>query len=1034
MRIEPGMQIGPYRVERLLGEGGMGAVWVAWHEALQRRVALKVLHGELAQSDEAARRFAREAVAASRVRHPGVVEVYDANVHEGAPWIAMELLEGETLANLLERRRLSPGEAVWLADRVLGALSVVHEEGLVHRDLKPENLFLERVRGEDEARVKILDFGIATGTAAGLERVTQTGGTVGTVLYLSPEQARGATLDARSDLYSFAVVLFEALSGTRPFDASSFGELAVKLNTEEPRSLESVADVPPDLARAIHRALARDPDARWPDAATWRAVVRQAVPPVPIAAPAPSAPEPLASAATLPALTLAPTAPMGTAPMGTVPLGAAPTVALGGASDPFGPSAPSPPAAAFAPTPKKRSLGLVLAIALTVLSLAGLGAFLYWTGSEEARFDTVSPLAARLTETAWAMPADPTTGYRPLGSPFEDATVHVAVMGPDGEVAIALSHGLQQSILRWKDGQLSVVPVDSEATASLYPLGTVTALAIEEDGTLYAGTRSGRLLVARPDGTLRARVVSEGTTISQIVASPVGPRVVVRLSGGELQLGVEPLMRPLDPLMTPVRARIRTVAFLPDGRLIVGADAGTVFLWDGESWESGTTGATHDVQAVAADRVGRPIVGDSRGLLHRANGSRWQMIGQVPYAPLALRDTARHGLVVIGPGGRIHATLDGESFVEMPGYEVPIAESTVLNGAQVLGDNVAFWQEEGFFLFDGALFRSSEARGRLATALDLSECQLHRAAPRLRTGPDALFVCGTQLARFNGDRLEPVDQATLGGITHPASVWVDVDADLEDAAFDWVGDALYRAVGSPPQLQRWDAPQASWRDVWRAAEARPDDAPAALSAAEGQGGWQIWLLERGGRVWQGAADTGALAIAADLPSPDFDDCPADALVALGPGGALARRCGRVWRLRPGSAPEPFTSELVGGMEAVLAGTFSFPARLGASVLFLHRGALVAVRPDGSLTPWSASDDVGVPRMGSIESVAYDQADDGTLTTVLASHRDARVVRCREARCTAVSLPRFVQPRGILHLEGTRHLVLGEDGLGFVELP
>jgi tRNA A-37 threonylcarbamoyl transferase component Bud32 len=1026
MRIEPGMHVGPYRVERRLGEGGMGAVWVAWHEALQRRVALKVLHGELAQNEEAAKRFAREAVAASRVRHPGVVEVYDANVHQGAPWLAMELLEGETLAEFLARRPLSPGEAVWLADRVLSALAVVHEEGLVHRDIKPENLFLERVRGEDEARVKILDFGIATGAGAGLERVTQTGGTVGTVLYLSPEQARGAALDARSDLYSFAVVLFEALSGTRPFEAESFGELAVKLNTEEPRRLTEVAVVPEELARAIDRALSRDPGARWPDAATWRAVLKQTATPIAIPAPAPST-EPAPPPAPPPASDPFGRAP--TAPMGTVPMAAALTQALGGpASDPFA----TPPVVIEAPAPKPRSkTALWVVVGVTLLSVLGLGAFFAWTGSEEARFDGVGPLATRLSETSWSMPADPATGYRTLGSPFQNATVRVAHVSPEGEVAIALSRGVQQAILRWKDGRLSAVPVDSQATSNLYPLGTVTALAIEEDGTLYAGTRTGRLLVARPDGSLRARVISEGTTISQIVVSPSGAQVVVRLSGGDLQLGTAPLIRPLDPLMTPIRARIRTVAYLPDGRLVVGADAGTVFEWDGETWTHGATGATNDVQAVGVDRFGRVLAGDSRGLVHRASGSRWQMVGQVPYAPLAIRDTQRHGLLVIGGGGRIHATLDGESFSEMPSYEVPIAESSVLNGAAITGDNVAFWQEEGFYLFDGTLFRSSQAQGRLGTELELSACQLHRAAPRLRTGPEALFVCGTQLARFSGERLAPVAQATLGGISHPASVWVDLDADLEDAGFDWVGDALWRAVGSPPEVQRWDPQGARWVRVWRAEDPREQDQPAALSAAEVDGSWHVWLLERSGRLWQGRADHAAqLTVAADLPAELEGWCPTDTVAAMGPGGALVRRCGRLWRVRTGRPPEPFTTDLDG---TAISG-LSFPVQLGSHRLAIVRGSLAALEPDGRLTRWSLADQAGASRVRSIEAAAYDHADDGTVSMVLRSGYRGRLVRCRQRRCSGLTLPTGVDPRGVLHLEGTSYLVLEEDGLGILELP
>src|SRR5690606_38045484 len=141
-------------------------------------------------------------------------------------------------------------------------------------------------------------------------------------------------------------------------------------------------------------------------------------------------------------------------------------------------------------------------------------------------------------------------------------------------------------------------------------------------------------------------------------------------------------------------------AFLPDGRLMVGGDAGAIFFWDGQEWESTTTGAANEVQAVGHDRFGNPIAADSRGLVHRSSGARWQMIGQVPDGAIAIADSRQHGLMVIGGGARIHATLYGESFVEMPGYDSPIPQATVLLGAHVLGDDVLFWQRDGLYLFD----------------------------------------------------------------------------------------------------------------------------------------------------------------------------------------------------------------------------------------------------------------------------------------------------------------------------------------------
>lgn len=1020
MDIQPGTMLGPYRIERLLGEGGMGAVWVAWHEALERHVALKVLHGELAASEQAAKRFAREAVAASRVRHPGVVEVYDAGVEGGTRWIAMELLEGETLAELARRRALTPGEVAWLADKTLAALAVVHEAGLIHRDVKPENLFLERVRGEDEARVKLLDFGIAVGAQAGLERVTQAGGTVGTVLYLSPEQARSAELDGRSDLYSLGVVLYEALSGQRPFAAQSLGELAVKLNTEPPPPLSSVApDLPEPLVRVIDRALARDPADRWPDASAMRAAIRESIASEPI--PAPVVREPLSSERSLP-----PTVAIeGSASQpATVAMSSTPV------SDPFG-AAPLP-AAAFEAPPTRSSPVPLWAMAIgAIAALAAIGGGLWWLMKPEARLVGPGPLTARLGETRWASPADPATGYRSLASVLDGAVVRTAALSPEGTLAIALEHGQRPSILTWSDGELESHPVNNEATAALYPLGPITAMAFDDDGTLYAGTRSGRLLVVRPDGSTSARRVQDSTTISQILPSPVDDRVVIRLSGGELKSGTAPLIEgPLDDVMMPVRARVRTLGMLPDGRVIVGGDGGAVFFWDGREWESTTTATAAEVRAVGVDRFGSALAVDARGNVHRFTGSKWRVIGQVPYAVIAIQDTAAHGLLVVGSGGRIHATLDGETFVEMPGYAVPIADNTVLNGAQVAGDNAVFWQEEGLFVFDGELWRSTEAQGGLTTELDLDGCQLHRAAPRLREGPSPIFVCGTQLARFSEDRLAPVGEATLGPLTHPASVWVDLDADLDGTVHDWVGRELWRAHGSPPVVERWDAAGAAWSVVWRA---DAGDAPVALDAVEVDGAWHAWMLDRGGRVRRAvAAAEPAFELVGQVTSERSGwgalGCRNDSIFALAQDLAIVQRCGTSWQLHAGAEPEPFPS---GSALDALGATppFTSPSRAGVHVLGTRHGAVVELGPDGAMTEWSLPDHESD---GSFRTAAYDVADDGTLTGVFGYGSGAQVLRCRERVCREVPLPYGVLPRGVLALDGSRLLVLGADGLGIVE--
>ncbi len=250
-----------YRIERLLGAGGMGAVYVATNTVLEKPVALKVMSATLLTQHDWVQRFFREGVAASKARHPGVVEVFDAGVHEGAPWMAMELLEGESLRDRLSRGRLPVAELHEIATQVLSALDAVHAVGIVHRDLKPDNIFLERTASG--VRAKVLDFGIAKESDA-ISSLTATGAIVGTARYLAPEQARDSrVVDPRTDIYAMGVVLFECLSGQTPYEATTVPELISKMYTESPRSLASLApDVPPSVQHVIHACLAREPEGR----------------------------------------------------------------------------------------------------------------------------------------------------------------------------------------------------------------------------------------------------------------------------------------------------------------------------------------------------------------------------------------------------------------------------------------------------------------------------------------------------------------------------------------------------------------------------------------------------------------------------------------------------------------------------------------------------------------------------------------------------------------------------------------------------
>ncbi len=264
--LHEGMMIGrSVRLSRPLGAGGMGSVWVADHLSLHTQVVVKFMARALADDPDFQARFAREAAAASQVKSPHVVQMLDHGVtDEGLPYIIMEYLEGRDLAHRLqEQRRLPPGEVATIVAQVAKALARAHERGIVHRDVKPENIFLCDVGG-GEVFAKLLDFGVAKGTGQ-LTSKTQTGTVIGSPQYMSPEQMTASkALDHRSDLWSLAVVAYEAVTGTLPFDADTVAGLAVQVhNQEAPPPSRYVPSLSPAIDGWFRRALAKAPDQRF---------------------------------------------------------------------------------------------------------------------------------------------------------------------------------------------------------------------------------------------------------------------------------------------------------------------------------------------------------------------------------------------------------------------------------------------------------------------------------------------------------------------------------------------------------------------------------------------------------------------------------------------------------------------------------------------------------------------------------------------------------------------------------------------------
>jgi serine/threonine-protein kinase len=407
-----GSRVGRYRIDGLLGRGGMGEVYAAEDTALGRKVALKIVAFEAAGADargaEAKARLLREARAAASLEHPNVVAVYDVGEHEGAAYLAMELVKGETLRERM-RRPATPDEKLgWLVD-VASALEAAHAEGIVHRDVKPENVMVKR-----DGRAKVLDFGIArrpvlavdpsAPTAARDDRlatITAEGALVGTPLYMAPEQLHGGPLDGRADEFAWAVVAYELFAGRPPWSArDAVALIADILGRDAPSLAAASPDAPPALVAVVARALAKSADARF---ASMRDVI-DALGPAPVeTVTRPAALAPTPAAATRPASRRWPL---------LVALGGAAAIALGvvaasrAGSTAQRSSAAAPPATAAAPPARA-----LAAVAMTDLPLpksdvpAALAA--YRAGMQAWR-DGALPAAADAFEHAYEL--DPNLG------------------------------------------------------------------------------------------------------------------------------------------------------------------------------------------------------------------------------------------------------------------------------------------------------------------------------------------------------------------------------------------------------------------------------------------------------------------------------------------------------------------------------------------------------------------------------------------------------------------------------------------------
>ena len=267
-----GTIVGGYQILEIVGQGGMATVYRAHQLSMDRDVALKVLPRHLLRQANSLERFKREANIIARLEHRAIVPVHDYGEYEGLPYIVMRYMDGGAVAELLLHGPLSPQRALHIVEQIAPALDYAHQKGVLHRDLKPSNILLD-ANGD----AYITDFGIARILGENAPSLT-TSGVVGTPSYMSPEQAQGHKLDGRSDVYALGVVLFEMLTGQRPFEGETPYSVAVKHVTEPPPSACKLnPNLPPSVERVLYKALEKDPERRFQTAAELAQALRQAL-------------------------------------------------------------------------------------------------------------------------------------------------------------------------------------------------------------------------------------------------------------------------------------------------------------------------------------------------------------------------------------------------------------------------------------------------------------------------------------------------------------------------------------------------------------------------------------------------------------------------------------------------------------------------------------------------------------------------------------------------------------------------------------
>lgn len=513
---------GRYRVDALIARGGMAAVYLATDTRLERRVAVKVMHPHLADDPETTARFEREARAAARLSHPDVVAVYDQGTDGHEAFLVMEYVPGATLREVLRAQgRLEVGEALAVMDHVLAALGAAHLAGLVHRDVKPENVLLTA-----DGRVKVADFGLAR-AAAGTTVTTGTSTLFGTAAYLAPEQFSHGTADARSDVYSAGVLLFELLTGSVPFAAESpYALMQRHVSEDVPPPSSRGGGIPSPVDRLVTWATARDPRRRPVDAGALHAALVDVRDQLGLHAGVPSLP--ITQTSRLDGAAATTSLAAGAAAGPDLPTTVARPLTNG--APPSGTTAPPrPPKAPRPPRPRRRRGPIMLT--LLVLVIAGAGVLGWWfaigrySPVPELRGLSRSAAVARLTAAGLhpRILGSEHSATVPVGEVVTESPRARTRIGPGGTVSIRLSSGPVRHTLPSLSGETV-----SEATAQLRSLDLRVTSTSKDYSTSIP---KDRVISSTPAG---GTTVNAGTGVMLVVSKGPAPVAVPNVVGSSL--------------------------------------------------------------------------------------------------------------------------------------------------------------------------------------------------------------------------------------------------------------------------------------------------------------------------------------------------------------------------------------------------------------------------------------------------------------------------------------------------------------------